>query len=158
MPELLGLLKHHGQLKVDAATCQLLCKASTSTIERNLKVLRRGLETKRMSQTKPGTLLRKQIPVVVGRWRELDSPGYTEVDLVSHSGENAVGEWIWTLCLTDLSTGWTLAGGDHGKRPAGGDTGLGQGALAAAIQTLGDSPRLRKRVHQHPSPALLPGA
>ena len=61
MPELLGLLEHHGQLKVDAATKGLLTSASTPTIERNLKVLRRRLVARRMSQTKPGTLLRKQI-------------------------------------------------------------------------------------------------
>ena len=61
MAEYLGLLEHHGQLNVDQATKGLLTSASTSTIERNLKVLRRGLVARRMSQTKPGTLLRKQI-------------------------------------------------------------------------------------------------
>lgn len=45
--------------------------------------------------------------MVVGRWRELDTPGYLEIDLVSHSGEVAAGEWTWTLCATDLSAGWT---------------------------------------------------
>jgi hypothetical protein len=101
------LLKRHGQLEVDAATELLLGSASVATIERNLTQLRRGLVARKMSQTKPGSLLRKQIPVVVGKWKELDQPGYLEIDLVSHSGEFAVGEWIWTLCATDLSTGWT---------------------------------------------------
>jgi hypothetical protein len=45
--------------------------------------------------------------VIVGRWKELDQAGYLEVDLVSHSGEIAAGEWIWTLTATDRSTGWT---------------------------------------------------
>jgi hypothetical protein len=44
---------------------------------------------------------------VVGKWRDLDQPGYLEVDGVSHSGEIAAGEWIWTISATDLSTGWT---------------------------------------------------
>ncbi len=105
--ELVPLLRRHGQLKVDAETEALLNAASLATIERNLAQLRRGLVARRMSQTKPGSLLRKQIPVIVGRWKELDQAGYLEVDLVSHSGDLAAGEWIWTLTATDLSTGWT---------------------------------------------------
>lgn len=62
---------------------------------------------RKMSQTKPGSLLRRQIPVVVGQWKALDQPGYLEIDLVSDSGEIAAGQWIYTLCATDLSTGWT---------------------------------------------------
>ena len=31
--------------------------------------------------------------MVVGKWRELDAPGCLEIDLVSHSGEVATGEW-----------------------------------------------------------------
>jgi hypothetical protein len=107
LPDVVALLKRHGQLEVDAATESLLESASVATIERNLAQLRRGLVGRKMSQTKPGSLLRKQIPVVVGKWKELDQPGYLEIDLVSHSGEFAVGEWIWTLCATDLSTGWS---------------------------------------------------
>jgi hypothetical protein len=50
-----------------------------------------------MSQTKPNVLLRREIQVVVGRWRDVDTRGYLEIDLVSHSGEVAAEEWIWTL-------------------------------------------------------------
>lgn len=107
LPDLLPLLQRHGQLDIDAETEALLTSASVATVERNLAQLRRGLVARKMSQTKPGSLLRKQIPVVVGKWKELDKPGYLEVDLVSHSGEFAVGEWVWTLCATDLGTGWT---------------------------------------------------
>ncbi len=76
-------------------------------MESDLYEVRRVLVGRRMSQTKPGGLLRREIPVVVGRWRDLDTPGYLEIDLVSHSGEVAGGEWIWPLCATDLCTGWT---------------------------------------------------
>jgi len=107
IPDLVPLLMRHGQLKIDEATENLLRSASLATIERNLVPLRRGVIARKMSQTRPGSLLRKQIPVVVGKWKQLDQPGYLEVDLVSHSGEFAAGEWIWTLCATDLCTGWT---------------------------------------------------
>ncbi len=107
LPVLLPLLQLHGHLPREAEVERLLLSASIATVERTLVPLRRGLVARKMSQTKPGTLLRRQIPVVVGQWRELDQPGYLEIDLVSHSGEVAAGEWIHTLCATDLSTGWT---------------------------------------------------
>ena len=105
--DLVLILKRHGQLRCSRETRELLAAASISTVERNLREFRRVVVGRRMSQTKPGGLLRREVPVVVGKWRELDVPGYLEIDLVSHSGEVAAGEWIWTLCATDLSTGWT---------------------------------------------------
>ncbi|MHB1526840.1 MAG: hypothetical protein ACYCZN_11280 [Candidatus Dormibacteria bacterium] len=107
LPDLALILVRHGQLTCSPETIEPLASASGATVERNLHELRRVLVGRRMSQTKPGGLLRREIPVVVGRWRDLDTPGYLEIDLVSHSGEVAAGEWIWTLCATDLSTGWT---------------------------------------------------
>ena len=67
LPDPVSLLQGHGHMEVDPATRSLLAQASTATIERHLRPLRRGLLTRRMSQTKPGTLLRKQIPVIVGK-------------------------------------------------------------------------------------------
>lgn len=104
------LLERHGQLELTPQLEKQLRMVSTSTVERNLRQLRRDrrdLFRRKMSQTKPGTLLRHDVPVVVGQWKELDRPGYLEVDSVSHSGESVVGEWIWTISATDLSTGWT---------------------------------------------------
>jgi hypothetical protein len=52
--------------------------------------------------------LRRQIPVIA-QWKRVadDRPGFLEIDLVSHSGESAVGHFLWTLSVVDLSTGWT---------------------------------------------------
>jgi hypothetical protein len=105
-----SLLVRHGQLELTPEVEKQLRSASASTVERNLRPLRRerrDLLARRMSQTKPGTILRQEVPVVVGQWKELDQPGYLEVDSVSHSGERVSGEWIWTISATDLSTGWT---------------------------------------------------
>jgi hypothetical protein len=127
LPELAGLLERHDQLQLGEEVRQQLANVSVATVERNLVPLRRGLVARKMSQTKPGTLLRRQIPVVVGKWRELDRPGYLEVDLVSHSGEEAIGEWVWTLCATDLSCGWTERAAVLGK---------GQVGIVAALDRL----------------------
>jgi hypothetical protein len=118
VPTLLPLLERHRQLELDPGTRDLLLRASVATVERNLVELRHGLVARKLSQTKPGSLLRRQIPVVVGQWKELDVPGYLEIDLVSHSGEIAAGRWIYTLCATDLCTGWTERVGIMGNSQA----------------------------------------
>lgn len=107
LSDLALLLERHGQLELEEATKQLLSTASVATVERHLAQLRRRLVGRRLSQTKPGTLLRREVPVIVGKWKELDQPGYLELDLVSHSGETASGEWINTISAVDLCTGWT---------------------------------------------------
>jgi hypothetical protein len=104
------LLVRHGQLELTPELEKQLRMVSTSTVERNLRQLRRqhrDLFERRMSQTKPATLLRHEVPIVVGQWKELDRPGYLEVDSVAHSGGSVVGKWIWTISVTDLSTGWS---------------------------------------------------
>jgi len=127
LPTLVPLLERHRHLDVEPATRALLVRASVATVERNLVDLRRGLVARKLSQTKPGSLLRRQIPVVVGQWKALDQPGYLEIDLVSHSGDVAAGLWIYTLCATDLSTGWT-------ERVA--IMGMGQAGVLAAVEQI----------------------
>lgn len=73
--ELLGLLEQHGDIHVDDDTRRLVGSVSVSTVERSLHELRRQEVGRRMCQTKPGTLLRRQIPVIVGHWKDLDEPG-----------------------------------------------------------------------------------
>lgn len=107
LSELVALLEQHGDLSVDDETRALLLQASLSTVERTLRPLRRRAVTYRMAQTKPGTLLRRQIPALVGHWKTEDLPGYLEIDLVSHSGEFAAGTFIYTVSTVDLCTGWT---------------------------------------------------
>src|SRR5699024_7894428 len=60
------------------------------------------------SHTKPGSLLKSQIPIRT--WAEWDDavPGFVEIDLVGHEGGNAAGEFCFTLTVTDIATGWTI--------------------------------------------------
>lgn len=60
------------------------------------------------SHTKPGSLLKSQIPVRT--WAEWDDerPGFVEIDLVGHEGGNSSGEFCFTLTVTDIATGWTI--------------------------------------------------
>src|SRR3990172_7072506 len=59
------------------------------------------------TRTKPGTLLKHQIPIkTFSEWDE-QRPGFVEIDLVGHDGGNISGDYIQTLDVTDVCTGWT---------------------------------------------------
>jgi hypothetical protein len=66
------------------------------------------LEVKGPTDTKPGTLLEQQIPVRTWvEWDDATHYGLLEIDLVSHDGSTARGEFAWILDWVDILTGWT---------------------------------------------------
>ena len=78
---------------------------SPRQIDRRLRDRKRRLKRRLYGRTKPGTLLRQQVPVKAGPW-DAAEPGYAEIDLVSHSGPCARGEFGHTLNVTDVYLGW----------------------------------------------------
>ena len=106
LPEMISVMERFGELSCSPETKRLLLSMSRSTIDRCLKNAR-YTSLKGISTTKPGTLLKKSIPVRT--WREWDDtqPGFLEIDLVAHCGESAAGPFIYTLTAVDVSTGWT---------------------------------------------------
>jgi hypothetical protein len=107
LAELVAILRRFGELDVDDDTAALLAGMSAATIDRRLAGERKKHELKGRSRTKPGSLLKSQIPVRT--WADWDDavPGFVEIDLVAHDGGNAAGEHAWTLTVTDIATGWT---------------------------------------------------
>jgi transposase InsO family protein len=79
---------------------------SARQMDRRLKAQKTQRRRRIYGRTKPGYLLKHHIPVKTDRW-DVDSPGFTEVDLVSHSGNSASGEFAHTLNVTDIHTTWT---------------------------------------------------
>jgi len=72
-----------------------------------LKDERKKWQVRGKSTTKPGTLLKSQIPIrTFSEWNE-NKPGFIEVDLVGHDGGYLDGFYIQTLTATDIHTGWT---------------------------------------------------
>jgi hypothetical protein len=106
LPEMVSVLEREGELSCCPETKTLLLSMSRSTIDRCLRKARYA-SLKGISTTKPGTLLKKSIPVRT--WHEWDDtkPGFMEMDLVAHCGDTAVGPFIYTLTAVDVSTGWT---------------------------------------------------
>ena len=105
--ELVAVLRRFGELDIDEDTAALLVSMSAATVDRRLAPERKKYAVKGRSRTKPGTLLKSQIPVRT--WADWDDavPGFVEIDLVSHDGGNPAGEHAWTLTVTDIATGWT---------------------------------------------------
>jgi hypothetical protein len=81
---------------------------SAASIDRHLAPERAKLFPRGRSHTKPGTLLKSQIPIRTwAQWSE-NMPGFVEIDLVGHEGGNSSGEFCFTLTVTDIFTGWTI--------------------------------------------------
>ncbi|MDQ6920537.1 MAG: hypothetical protein M3170_02925 [Candidatus Dormibacteraeota bacterium] len=103
--ELAGLLEIHNQLRLDPGTRALLNEISVSTLRRRLRSMHPSAVWSPRLLRRPSRL-RGLVPVVLNNLRAFDTPGHLEVDLVSHSGRYATGEWVYTLTATDLCTGW----------------------------------------------------
>ena len=107
LAETIEALERHGELKLSEQLQRKLLSVSAATIDRLLASERKKLQLKGRSSTKPGTLLRQQIPIrTFADWDDA-RPGFVEVDLVAHEGGDASGDYAYTLDLTDVSTGWT---------------------------------------------------
>jgi len=107
MPELINKLEQFGELQLPAITKEKLLRISAASVDRLLKAERRKHQLRARSHTKPGTLLKHQIPIrTFAEWDE-DRPGFAEIDLVAHDGGLALGDFCQTLDLTDVCTGWT---------------------------------------------------
>jgi hypothetical protein len=100
-----ALMEHH-QLPIDPGTWELLCTVSASTLRRNLRTMTDTSGWGRPRMRRP-TALRGDVPVVLQNLHRFEVAGHVQIDLVSHGGRWSTGEWIWTLCGTDLCTGWT---------------------------------------------------
>lgn len=87
---------------------------SPRQIDRRLREHKRKIKKRLYGRTKPGTLLKHQVPIKTDRW-DVTQPGFTEIDLVSHSGSNASGEFLHSLTVTDIHSAWTETRAVMGK-------------------------------------------
>jgi len=107
MPEILGILRHHGELHINADTQAQLCKISPATMDRLLRPWRRVGGRRGLTTTRPGNLLKNMIPIrTFTDWQE-NKAGFLEIDMVAHCGESTEGFYLNTLCAVDVWSGWT---------------------------------------------------
>jgi hypothetical protein len=106
MPEMVRVLRQHGEQHIDADVAARLCKMSPATIDRLLRPWRRMGGRRPPGTTRPGSLLKSSIPIrTFADWQENRS-GFLEIDLVAHCGESASGFYLNTLSAVDVASGW----------------------------------------------------
>lgn len=115
IPEFLDALKRHNEIDLAQEEEALLLSVSSATIDRLLSPAKKDLVLKGRSTTKPGTLLKHKIAIrTFADWDD-NAPGFLEIDLVAHCGDNTRGEYINTLDMTDVATGWTVCAAFMGR-------------------------------------------
>lgn len=118
LPELVAALERHGELRLEKATRDKLLALSPSTADRLLAAERERSRLHGFSTTRPGTLLREDVPIRLGTQWDDACVGFVELDLVAHCGDSVKGDYLYTLTLTDILTGWTecLAVSNRGQQ------------------------------------------
>jgi len=94
-----------------------LLSISPRQMDRRLKERKLRLKRRIYGRTKPGTLLKHHIPIKTDCW-DVTTPGFVEIDLVSHSGNSAEGDFIYSLNVTDIHTTWVETRAVLGKSQA----------------------------------------
>ena len=107
LPEMVEVLERCKEIEMTPETKTLLLKMSCSTIDRCLRPVRFENKKRGLSTTKPGTLLKNAIPIRTFTDWDDAVPGFVEIDLVAHCGETTTGQYLNTLTVTDIATGWT---------------------------------------------------
>jgi len=120
-------LKHYSE--ADDAIKQEIIKMSPSTIDRRLSNYKAETGRKLRTGTKPGSLLRHVIPIKTHNYN-INEPGFAEADTVAHCGGSMSGEFIWSLTLTDIYSGWTEDRAVWGK---------GSGGIISALSSIQDN-------------------
>jgi len=105
LPEIVDRLRTCGELKISDEVRDQLVSMSAATIDRRLAGDRAKLRLKGRAGTKPGSLLKSQIPIRTWADWDEDKPGYVEIDLVGHDGGDPRGDFCQSLDVTDIAAG-----------------------------------------------------
>lgn len=114
------------QFDLTAEQERQLLAISPRQMDRRLKPFKTKIRKRIYGRTKPGTLLKHQIPIRTEHW-DVTEPGFAEVDLVAHSGNSADGDFVFSLNLTDIFSGWVETQAVLGK---------GQQGVVAALDAI----------------------
>lgn len=115
---LLMWLPFYEKNHIPEETYNKLLNISAATIDRLMATTRSKFGKLGLSTTKPGSLLKKHIPVKTGQWDE-QNPGFLEADTVAHCGTSVAGMFVYTLNCVDIASGWTEQRACWGKGEKG---------------------------------------
>jgi hypothetical protein len=83
-----------------------LLSMSPATIDRLMAPSRAKFNKMGLATTKPGSILKKHIPVKTNQWDET-KPGFLEADSVAHCGSSVAGMFVYTINCVDIASEWT---------------------------------------------------
>jgi hypothetical protein len=108
VPVLVVAMERHGHLQLAPEVRARLLSMSAATIDRALRTIKQQATGERQRRRSvPALAVRRSVPVrTFADWHD-PPPGFMEADLVAHSGPSASGNFIQTLVLTDIASGWT---------------------------------------------------
>src|ERR1700712_593909 len=108
IPKLVDAMERHGHLDLDPVIKAKLLEVSAATIDRMLANARLQIDGQRKRRKGVGSAIRRSVPVrTFADWRD-PPPGFFEIDMVEHCGGSKTdGEFVHTLTLTDIASGWT---------------------------------------------------
>jgi hypothetical protein len=115
LPEWVPAFEQH-ERKIPGEVREKLLAASGRTLDRLLEPLR--VQVTGRSLTRPGTLLRHQIPIRGSVWEE-GKAGWLEVDTVALCGGSVAGEYVWMVDGVDYATTWVEVRAMWGRGQAG---------------------------------------
>jgi hypothetical protein len=109
-PNLVSMAEHlaaHGELRTSPSLLQQLGRISVSAVRRRLQQFAylTDWQLPRRKGPKPPNPVTRDIPMERIRWDEQE-PGHFEVDLVHHAGSTPGGDYVHTVQMTDVATGW----------------------------------------------------
>ena len=92
--------------ELDEAIRLKVLQISSATLDRLLRPIKVNFKGRGISGTKPGSIIKNQIPIKTNQWEET-KPGFMEADTVAHCGTSLEGNFVWSLTMTDVLTTWT---------------------------------------------------
>ncbi len=107
LPVLIEVLERHSHLSLSESIRAQLLRISPATVDRLLYPVRHKGRQRGMGTTRAGRLLKHHVPIrTFTEWDDA-RPGFVEADLVAHCGTRMNGQFLYSLVLTDVTTGWT---------------------------------------------------
>lgn len=107
IPNLIRAMEKHGHLHLDLAVRKLVLAVSAATIDRVLTPVRKGAGARRRRHAKKR--VSRAIPIkAFSDWKN-PAPGFLEIDFVVHGGGSMAGEYLHSLVVTDVCSGWVEA-------------------------------------------------
>ena len=100
-------LTTHNEINLSEDAVNQLKTISAKTLDRKLKPEREQRRLKRnRGTTRHGSLLKSSIPIRITNW-DTSKVGFMEMDTVAHNGGDPAGEFIYSLDMVEIASGWS---------------------------------------------------